>query len=385
MPAAIQPTNLVGAQVFCSTVGHLGLASALVMFGFGTMQCTYAFYIEGNFAWGGQQLGIILVVSGLVIAVCQAKLIKPAVERYGKHGVAVIGCVMLGGGLLGYPFLHTQNNFLLAVHLLFFGLHVVGFSVTNTAFPALASRYARAGMQGRAMGLVQGCQAVARVITPFVSGALYDASEALACEPCAKLCTNITKTGEAKLEWTPAMHPTYDGFKTALLALDHAQGKGLKPNEYGCLVQEQKECDAFYFVCAEFHGNVLGAGGLPYVLAAAGAFVAGALSFYLLLRLRRAKAADAAAGGGGGGGTELPSLPSYRRDGGEFSAEGLELAGTEAAAVGDLSAAQVVDAQVAAAADVADADAAWFDIVEPAAAVAGVAGAAEVGVELAQV
>ena len=50
-----------------------------------------------------------------------------------------------------------------------------------------------------------------------------------------------------------------------------------------------------------------------------------------------------------------------------------------------MSAAQVVDAQVAAAADVADAATPWFDIVEPAAAVAGAAGAAEVGVELAQV
>ena len=63
-----------------------------------------------------------------------------------------------------------------APHLIFFALHVVGFSFASTAFPSLVSRYAEAGEQGTALGAAQTARALSRVLSPLCAGELYSYS-----------------------------------------------------------------------------------------------------------------------------------------------------------------------------------------------------------------
>lgn len=63
------------------------------------------------------------------------------------------------------------------LHFLAFALHVAGFSLGQTALPALLSRFASTEGQGKALGLGQAVQAASRVVAPVASGYLYDNSE----------------------------------------------------------------------------------------------------------------------------------------------------------------------------------------------------------------
>jgi hypothetical protein len=58
-----------------------------------------------------------------------------------------------------------------------FALHVAGFSIGQTALPALLSRFASKEDQGKSLGLGQAFQAAARVAAPVASGFLYDNSK----------------------------------------------------------------------------------------------------------------------------------------------------------------------------------------------------------------
>lgn len=59
-----------------------------------------------------------------------------------------------------------------------FTVHIMGYSLADTALVALISRYASPETQGRSMGLNQAAQSLSRVISPVVSrigGGIADA------------------------------------------------------------------------------------------------------------------------------------------------------------------------------------------------------------------
>jgi DHA1 family tetracycline resistance protein-like MFS transporter len=84
------------------------LLVALAMFAsnyaFTVMQSTYGVLIFEEWGWSTGALGLILVLSGLEIAVLQGKLIKGLVDATGKHGASFLACLCLGGGLALLPY-----------------------------------------------------------------------------------------------------------------------------------------------------------------------------------------------------------------------------------------------------------------------------------------
>lgn len=50
-----------------------------------------------------------------------------------------------------------------------FTVHILGYSLADTALVALISRYASPSTQGRSLGLNQAAQSMARVVSPVVS------------------------------------------------------------------------------------------------------------------------------------------------------------------------------------------------------------------------
>ena len=153
----------------------ISLAMFSSNYAFTVMQSTYGVLIMDKFGWTTSALGAILVVSGLEIAVIQGKGVKVLIDITGKHMAGVIGCVLLGVSLAALP-LTTFNK---SLHLLMFSVQVAGFSICQTALPALLSRYASTENQGSVLGFGQAAQAASRVIAPLISGVLYDRSEEL--------------------------------------------------------------------------------------------------------------------------------------------------------------------------------------------------------------
>ena len=94
-------------------------------------------------------------------------------NKTGKHVASFLSCITLGVGLALLP-LTLSNK---PLHFLAFALHVAGFSIGQTALPALLSRFASKEDQGKSLGLGQAFQAASRVVAPIISGYLYESSE----------------------------------------------------------------------------------------------------------------------------------------------------------------------------------------------------------------
>ncbi|GMI27330.1 hypothetical protein TeGR_g12971 [Tetraparma gracilis] len=177
-PAAVEvASGAAPAPARRSAVAVPILLVALAMFAsnyaFTVMQSTYGVLIFEEWGWSTGALGLILVLSGLEIAVLQGKLIKGLVDATGKHGASFLACLCLGGGLALLPY----TLFSKPLHFFSFALHVAGFSIGQTALPALLSRFASKEDQGKSLGLGQAFQAAARVAAPVASGFLYDNSK----------------------------------------------------------------------------------------------------------------------------------------------------------------------------------------------------------------
>jgi len=153
------------------------LSSFFVNWAFTAMQSMYPIVLTEQFGWGSKELGAILVSSGFCIAGAQGLIIKPLVDKVGKHGAATVGAITLGIGMSGYTAIIASplpKDLNTALHLLFFGVHVIGYSIANTAIPALISRYTDESTQGRALGLNASMGALSRVASPLASGALFE-------------------------------------------------------------------------------------------------------------------------------------------------------------------------------------------------------------------
>ncbi|CAN0468159.1 unnamed protein product, partial [Scytosiphon promiscuus] len=55
-----------------------------------------------------------------------------------------------------------------------FTVHIMGYSLADTALVALISRYASPATQGRSLGLNQAAQSMARVVSPVVRDVVYN-------------------------------------------------------------------------------------------------------------------------------------------------------------------------------------------------------------------
>lgn len=66
-------------------------------------------------------------------------------------------------------------------------MHILGYSLADTALVALISRYASPSTQGRSLGLNQAAQSMARVVSPVVSRGPLFAEEGAGVGVCVAL------------------------------------------------------------------------------------------------------------------------------------------------------------------------------------------------------
>lgn len=157
-----------------SQVILLVLNGFFIMYAFAT-ETIYAMFLKDTFGHGERTLSSLFAVNGLFIGLFQVFLIKPLVSLIGKHMTLIFGNVMLALGMIGVALVRQET-----IHFILFTIHIVGYSIADTALASLISKYSSRTSQGRDLSLNQAAQACARVISPLVAGILYEKSKGLA-------------------------------------------------------------------------------------------------------------------------------------------------------------------------------------------------------------
>ncbi|KAG5188576.1 major facilitator superfamily domain-containing protein [Tribonema minus] len=152
----------------------LAMNGFLLVYAF-SIETIYAMFMKDNFGYGHATLSTLFAVNGVLVGFLQLVLMRHLVAKMGKHMLLASGNLLLALGMLGLSLVRYTP-----LHFLLFSVHILGYSMADTALVSLISRYAGSNAQGRSLGLNQAAQSTARVISPLVAGYLYTNSKKLA-------------------------------------------------------------------------------------------------------------------------------------------------------------------------------------------------------------
>ena len=89
---------------------------------------------------------------------------------------------MLILGMIGLSLVRNEP-----VHFTLFVVHIVGYSIADTALASLISKYSSPSSQGRDLAYNQAAQACARIVSPLIAGLLYEMSKRQSSLPIGAL------------------------------------------------------------------------------------------------------------------------------------------------------------------------------------------------------
>jgi DHA1 family multidrug resistance protein-like MFS transporter len=154
--ALFSPIGMLFILIFISSSGLMIFANVFGLYG-----------LE-RFNYGPEQVGITIMVLGLVSALTQGLLAGPATKRWGDVRVIQIGLLATA---LGFGLLLLANTFVTVIlATAFFALTV---SIISPALLSLTSRRATVP-QGVAMGLSNSFVSLGRIVGPILGGAVLD-------------------------------------------------------------------------------------------------------------------------------------------------------------------------------------------------------------------
>lgn len=186
--SSIQVPDLAGSRKRSLRVFYL--ARFLTTVAFVGMEGTFALFCHVRFGLGTTGMGVVFTVIGVVV-VCLLGAVGHLSKRYGPYRLALLGTVCMGVSLIGLPFTASMPSLFFFVVLL-----SIAEGLCLSAYPALISLMVGAHVQGRALGLGQGLNALARAVGPSAAGYLFDHgpdlfrldSPAAAYVPAGSLC-----------------------------------------------------------------------------------------------------------------------------------------------------------------------------------------------------
>ena len=169
-PRSAMPAVPAGPAVQ-SSVMLLVLNGFLLMYAFAT-ETIYAMFMKDSFGYGERALSTLFAFNGFFIGVFQVFFIKPMINAIGKHATLAVGNFLLAAGMVGVALVREEK-----LHFSLFALHIVGYSIADTALASLISRYSLPATQGRDLAFNQAAQSCARVLSPLFAGLLYERSK----------------------------------------------------------------------------------------------------------------------------------------------------------------------------------------------------------------
>ena len=144
----------------------------IVMWAFAS-ECIYGMFLRDVYNYDEGTLSLILAMNGVMVGVMQvAGVARKLFDYLGKHNVLMIGNFLLGAGMCGLSLIHF-----FPLHLLLFSVHIVGYSLADTAVSSLMSHYSPPELIGSSLGILYAGNNMARMLSPLVAGALYEISK----------------------------------------------------------------------------------------------------------------------------------------------------------------------------------------------------------------
>ncbi len=124
------------------------------------LPATFVLYAHHRHGWDELRVGAALAAVGLVSAIAQSALVRPACERIGERGVAVLGFAIGAAGLSLAGLAAGEIAFALAIPLM--GL----WSLAPPAVTGLASQRVGGDAQGHLQGVLGALGGVAGIVGP---------------------------------------------------------------------------------------------------------------------------------------------------------------------------------------------------------------------------
>jgi DHA1 family multidrug resistance protein-like MFS transporter len=155
-------------QAVLSPIGILLLLTFISTSGLMIFANVFGLYVLGKFEFGPDDVGVMMMVLGLVSTVAQGVLAGPATKKWGDFAVVKGGLL---ASALGFGLLLLANTYItILLATAFFGLAV---ALQIPALTSLTSRLATVP-QGIAMGLSNSFVSLGRIVGPILGGLVLD-------------------------------------------------------------------------------------------------------------------------------------------------------------------------------------------------------------------
>ena len=166
-PRSLLPKISLGGR-FGAGVARSNLGNFLLLLAFSGMEFTLSFLARDRFDWTPRGITVMFVHVGLVLALVQGGLVRRLAPKIGEKNLALVGLLLLAGGLAGIAADAGNVSFWLSLTAL-----AAGSGCSFPAFSSLVSLHAREEVQGEALGVFRALGALARAIGPFAASILY--------------------------------------------------------------------------------------------------------------------------------------------------------------------------------------------------------------------
>ena len=136
---------------------------------------TYAFvlFTAHRYGYNAEQNGYLFFYVGVVAIIGQGVLFHRLVKTMGETKLTVIGCLLMAGSLLVFPFLGPAAGGLTAL-LAVTAVLSIGNAFASPSLTSLASKISPEDKQGTSLGIMQSGASLARAIGPLVGGVLLN-------------------------------------------------------------------------------------------------------------------------------------------------------------------------------------------------------------------
>ena len=155
-------------QALSSPIGVMLFMAFLVAFALTTFYGIFGLYALEKYQYGPQQVGVVMMVVGLVSAVAQGVLIGPLTGRWGDAAVIKVSLLAAAAGFAGIIFTASTPTVLAAA-----GFFSLATALLTPAVSSLTSKLTTMP-QGITMGLSNSFMSLGRIVGPLAAGILFD-------------------------------------------------------------------------------------------------------------------------------------------------------------------------------------------------------------------
>ena len=142
----------------------------LVTFAVTQMEVVFALYLKARFGYNAKQAGLLLALTGLIMAAMQGGLVGKMAHKWGEIFLVLLGTLICSVALGIFA---SADLILVMIGALV--LLAIGHGMLHPSLSSLASKGAEEDRRGATMGVFQSAGSLARVIGPPCAGWLYDA------------------------------------------------------------------------------------------------------------------------------------------------------------------------------------------------------------------